>query len=1059
MPDSDARPFREVLCAELEEIRQSRETRGIRKPVENDENPFLAAIRSGLVGLSFSGGGIRSATFNLGVLQGLARLKQIPNFDYLSTVSGGGYIGGWLSAWIHHEREREREAAQSEGREVVKGKELVEVAARPRSERSGQPGGAEPPEINFLRQFSNYLTPRRGLFGADTWTVIGIYLRNFFINLTILVLALLALLLVPRLQAFYFEKLANASTADGWHALPWVAALWLAIAFTFVVANLSHMFGDSNGNKEHKYFARTKWTQLLVILPILLSAWFLAAWLWAQRQAFVESWIEWSLYFGAAYMGLWILGWFVGELVKPGILQEDSRLKTDQEPPAIPDPKRRTVRGGFRERFQTSLEAGREYSMQAWRIAGQVGRRMKGVGSRTLTLNFGWVLFAAAVSGIVAGLLLAFLARLLCQWAGMLEAVPECHVANLGFFLVLGVFFVAETLQIAVAGRGFFEDAREWWGRLGGILLLWSLLLAGLFVLVVDGPWWLAKLEAYAAAEGWLEPGLILAWLATTLGGIAAGRSSLTGSPESKLSLELLGKVAPPIFVVGLLLILASLTQNVLPDAITSLHKSSQQKTEGAQTTSQAQRGGSDRQADEPCPRVTVAHETRRESPCKPDATPASDASESAEAYAGFPIFNSPPIDQDRMYWARVQTTLDGHLWLYLVLFLGAALGLSCRAGINDFSMHALYRNRLVRCYLGASRFKEREQHPFTGFDPADDATAVSDLKPSAGYAGPFLIINTALNLVRGSKLAWQQRKAASLVFTPLYSGYEAQEKSEKKLEPYGYRLTERYGDSVSLGTAVAISGAAASPNMGYHSSPALAFLMTVFNVRLGWWIGNPRRRDTWHKPEPALGLFYLIYELLGQTNDRRGYVYLSDGGHFENLGIYELVRRRCRFILACDAAEDHEMKFGDFGAAVEKCRADFGIDIEIDLTPVRREAESGLSNTHCAIGRIRYDQVHPEADQGILVYLKSSLANDDEPVDVHAYKSVHSEFPHEPTSDQWFDEAQFESYRVLGEHIIQRVFDLAENSEKKLPADPAELFTRMQTRWDELARAGNFSY
>ena len=84
------------------------------------------------------------------------------------------------------------------------------------------------------------------------------------------------------------------------------------------------------------------------------------------------------------------------------------------------------------------------------------------------------------------------------------------------------------------------------------------------------------------------------------------------------------------------------------------------------------------------------------------------------------------------------------------------------------------------------------------------------------------------------------------------------------------------------------------------------------------------------------MSLRELLYELLGMTTDRREWVYLSDGGHFENLGIYELVRRRCRFIIACDAGQDGAVTFGDLGNAIEKCRSDFGVDIEIDVSKIR---------------------------------------------------------------------------------------------------------------------------
>lgn len=226
------------------------------------------------------------------------------------------------------------------------------------------------------------------------------------------------------------------------------------------------------------------------------------------------------------------------------------------------------------------------------------------------------------------------------------------------------------------------------------------------------------------------------------------------------------------------------------------------------------------------------------------------------------------------------------------------------------------------------------------------------------------------------------------------------------------------------LATAMAISGAAASPNMGYHSSPPLAFLMTVFNVRLGWWLGNPRHRSGWEKEEPTLGLFYLLFELFGKSDDTRRCVYLSDGGHFENLGVYELVRRRCHLIVASDSGEDHEYKFSDLGNAIEKCRADLGISIEgVDLEPLRLQGVSDRSAKHFAVGRIRYsDADGPRAPDGVFLYVKSSLTGD-EPTDVLSYKADHPVFPHQSTGDQWFDEPQFESYRALGHHVARNVF------------------------------------
>ena len=147
----------------------------------------------------------------------------------------------------------------------------------------------------------------------------------------------------------------------------------------------------------------------------------------------------------------------------------------------------------------------------------------------------------------------------------------------------------------------------------------------------------------------------------------------------------------------------------------------------------------------------------------------------------------------------------------------------------------------------------------------------------------------------------------------------------------------------ISLGTALTISGAAASPNMGYHSSPIVGLVMTLFNVRLGAWLGNPGRPagdKTFDSEGPRLSARSLMYEALGLTDSKKPYVYLTDGGHFENLGLYELVQRRCRLIVVSDASCDPDFEFEDLGNAIRKIRIDLGIEIlmdRIDMHPRSR--------------------------------------------------------------------------------------------------------------------------
>src|ERR1043166_1221208 len=258
------------------------------------------------------------------------------------------------------------------------------------------------------------------------------------------------------------------------------------------------------------------------------------------------------------------------------------------------------------------------------------------------------------------------------------------------------------------------------------------------------------------------------------------------------------------------------------------------------------------------------------------------------------------------------------------------------------------------------------------------------------------------------------------------------------------------------MGTVMEISGAAASPNMGANTSEAVAFLLTIFDVRLGWGLGNPRRTDSWRRPGPTTGLFQLIAELTANTKDSGKYVYLSDGGHFENLGIYELVRRRCRYIIACDSEEDHDYTFGGLGGAVRKCRTDFGIEIKIDPKPITPVSPDKFSRTHCIVGEINYGkdaQGNPETGQ--LLYLKSSITAD-EPADVEEYRRENPEFPQQSTADQFFSESQFESYRRLGLHVARTTFDHIDSTEcdslkvnfTKRDSVMKGIFGRMKAQW-----------
>ena len=358
---------------------------------------------------------------------------------------------------------------------------------------------------------------------------------------------------------------------------------------------------------------------------------------------------------------------------------------------------------------------------------------------------------------------------------------------------------------------------------------------------------------------------------------------------------------------------------------------------------------------------------------------------------------------------------------LGVLAILVAAVANTC-INVNTFSLHGMYRMRLVRAFLGASNFS-RNADRFTNFDstdnfPQSDLQSVSD--------APIHVVNTALNLVDGDKQAWQQRKAESFTFTPYQCGSWR----------LGYAPTSIYGGlhGVTLGTAMAISGAAFNPNMGYNSSPLVTFLMTLFNARLGWWLPNPRSALTKRlrhtraqrylgRTGPTFALASVVAEALGETDDRRKWVQLSDGGHFENLGLYEMVLRRCHCIVLVDAGADRLLQFEDLGNAIRKINIDLGIPITFSNIEIGSLSHRKVSGEHyCAIGKIEYCCVDSaDAPSGYLIYIKPQLLGD-EPRDVSAYAAAHDAFPHESTANQFFNEAQFESYRHFGSYVMGEI-------------------------------------
>ena len=907
--------------------------------------------------LCCSGGGIRSATFCLGVIQAFAKYdvtksaprppnnvptgsnqeasRAVPSvgtpatgeqqrretppensllgrFHYLSTVSGGGYVGSWLSSW----------RIRNDFKTIIRN-------------LSSRPDGAdvEPSEISWLRAYSNYLTPRLGFASADSWTAVAIWVRNLILN---------SLIIIP-LVCLVLLALKIIATGSVWIAheryIHWPVILTLIVGVICLI--IAQAF-----TTRHRPTRRALDDN--VTEPTLLRR----DLIWAVFSA-----IGVTIFFSSQYFS--------------------SLFGTNCPSPAAVE--------GVGLSVKVVLPA-----MAA--LAGVV------------IYSAGWIAGWPAVhdwrdyirwagSGIVYGTLVglgAYLFLLLGPYSN--DCAPSSNLWHLLLPIVFGVPW-ALTAQMAAdnvfVGLASYEDNsdsdREWLGRAAGWLMVCAIAWGLTAFLVFEGG------DFLQSATGWIKK------LVVATGGVAGIITALLGKsprtpakPTSDKQADVTAiafniglAVTGPIFVAVLIMGLSAVLDILLLGG--SLIKILQSGT--------------------------------------------------------LPVYS---------ILARL---LTGSVILGTIAWIASRF-----VNINRFSLHALYRNRLIRGYLGASR---QERHPdyFTGFDINDNVCMHELWPPKAGDGANshslFHVINIALNVVSTKRLAWQERKAEPFTVSPLHCGSAY----------LGFRNSSEYGDypgkgGLSLGTAMAISGAAVSPNMGYHSSPSIALLLTLFNVRLGWWLGNPGQagNHSYQTDGPSFAARPLFDEAFGQTTDESRYVYLSDGGHFENLGLYEMVRRRCRFIVVIDAGCDPDFAFEDLGNAVRKIYIDLGIRIVFnDLQAIRNWPSNTINDPskrmpYYAIGTINYSEADGRevgCENGHILYIKPAY-HGTEGAGIRSYATAHPTFPHESTADQWFTESQFESYRSLGLDIADDIL----SSEIQLPTQENKLLQEVFAALDNPTRS-----
>lgn len=907
-----------------------------------------------LVGCGLSGGGIRSATFSLGVFQGLARQPGLlGKIDFLSTVSGGGYFGAFLGRLFS----RDYIDGSSDVEDVLQAKHSARAEAKG-GEQEERKAKFKPRVLGFLRENARYLSPNGAgdeiLAGAAVLRnlvsihfVLSVFCLTFF-------LAVQALRIAAESAVVGNYRLDPALTVGNFWGSPLlilpVSAFALAV---FPLGWAYWLIRPERRSLDHGTATITPWASLALV--VVLALWLMPpswgpALRWVATAVFVVS-VATLLWRGAVWMTY-------RSRTKELATQKLKSQESESKDPQI-------------QALETQLYLNR------W------------IPNR-LALWLSWAL-------VVTFALLAL-----------------ALIDSLG-----------QSLYVLLVRHG---------------LVKW---LAGFFSAL------------------------------TLLGGygrkIAAFFSKGPTGERPSASLNLLAGVAALILVGGILVSLDTLS-----------HAIAWRFQEPADTPA--------------APSSPATHKVTAQVQVDRATLPPMSVNVTAEGdLAGREKPNVTDPDRQKRRDQRLAPTLIALIAGFLLsILIGQTWSF-----LNKSSFHPMYSDRLTRAYLGASNEARLEADSPSLTEPVKgDDEDLAGYWPPPENKGTFLhLINVTINeTIDGrSQIQQQDRKGLGMALGPCGLSAGVQHHmllsfgEPKNVDPVGVPVTifpsegykvfdyqdQRFaGEPLPLGSWVGISGAAFSTGIGMRTSLGLSLLCGLGNVRLGRWWDSGINRD---KAGGKLGLnlekflgrvfpvqAYLLDEFLARfPGTARRHWYLSDGGHFENMGGYELVRRRLDRIVIVDGEQDDGYGFEGLANLIRKARLDFGAEIEfLDENQldgelkgdVRREFgtlqqlrrgkwqedkdtpaskgrrgkllevdPAGHSLAHVAMARITYSSPAGPRESRLL-YIKPTLTGD-EPEDLIEYHKNHPAFPHESTLDQFFDEAQWESYRRLGQHIAEKLF------------------------------------
>jgi hypothetical protein len=400
--------------------------------------------------------------------------------------------------------------------------------------------------------------------------------------------------------------------------------------------------------------------------------------------------------------------------------------------------------------------------------------------------------------------------------------------------------------------------------------------------------------------------------------------------------------------------------------------------------------------------------------------------------------------------------SLPGLWWLLGLGGLGVALLFLGFADVTSLSLHPFYRLRLARTFAvrrvqAPSGDWQAERYPKTEWTPL----------PSYGQAppkGPKFIFATAATLSGEAKPA-PGLNAVSYVLSADYVG--GPELGWLKTPQLLLVAPPRIKRDLTVQASIAVSGAAFASAMG-RQNKGFQKLLAISGARLGTWLPNPKfvgklveaqkgdcadSRDNdraWPKSLPTIrGAGYFYRELFGLNYDDARLVQLTDGGHYENLGLVEALRRRCRLIFCIDAGGDAPPLLSTLSDAMRLAEYELGVTIRLNDEPpysvnniapgsgtpfpeghALARLNGRLTKGTVAVGKITYPQAAGlRKSDGVLILAKAVLWEGC-PEWLLTYAASSDVFPHDPTSDQWFNEAQFAAYttlgRIMGKHAVE---------------------------------------